>query len=100
SCSAVRLPTATAVRAGCGGCDAGAGQRSSPPAINEAVATSSGSEAYVDALSPVCTGRDCDYMRSGSLLYFDYGHFTQRGSDLAVRAYFPLYDRQSTALAR
>ena len=32
-------------------------------------------------------------MRDGKLLFDDYGHFSSYGSDMAVRAYFPIVRR-------
>jgi peptidoglycan/LPS O-acetylase OafA/YrhL len=80
--------------------DSAAWEISFDPAVNRVVADAAGASTYIDALSPVCSGRTCDYMRSASLLYFDYGHFTQIGSELAVRTYFPLFTRAPTVLAR
>ncbi|MDO9383500.1 MAG: acyltransferase family protein [Hyphomicrobiaceae bacterium] len=46
---------------------------------------------FVDPLEHLCGEGKCTFMKDHSLLYSDYGHFSDYGSDWAVRSYFPLY---------
>lgn len=49
---------------------------------------------FIEPLGHMCPGDTCPYLRGGILIYYDNGHFTDYGSDIAVRAYFPLLRRQ------
>jgi peptidoglycan/LPS O-acetylase OafA/YrhL len=53
--------------------------------------TASGAAHFIDPLAELCRGEGCAYKVEGSLLFDDFGHYSEFGSDLAVRAYFPLY---------
>ncbi len=46
---------------------------------------------FIDPLDYLCRQEGCAYRQQGRLLYADYGHFSELGSSLAVKAYFPLY---------
>jgi len=48
---------------------------------------------FVDPLPAFCHGNSCRYETPAGLLFADYGHFSELGSDLAVRSYFPLYQK-------
>jgi len=63
------------------------------PADNSRLRSASGSAVFIDPLTAFCRGRECDYKSKQELLFGDYGHFSDAGSDLAVKAYFPLYRR-------
>lgn len=58
---------------------------------NEQIKALTGQVHFIDPLQHFCRGSICTYMKQWAKLYFDYGHFSDVGSDLAVRAYFPLY---------
>ena len=51
---------------------------------------------FVDPLPAFCRENTCRYETPAGLLFADYGHFSELGSDLAVKSYFPLY-RESIA---
>jgi peptidoglycan/LPS O-acetylase OafA/YrhL len=65
------------------------------PQINEQIRSLVGEAAFVDPLPTFCHADRCDYMRAGEVLYYDYGHLSARGSDLAVRSYFPIVSTRS-----
>jgi peptidoglycan/LPS O-acetylase OafA/YrhL len=60
------------------------------PIENARLRAASGSAIFVDPLPTFCTGRLCEYKVPTGLLFYDYGHFSDIGSDLAVGSYFPL----------
>jgi len=64
------------------------------PADNARLRDASRSAIFIDPLPSFCRARDCDYKSSRSLLFGDYGHLSDAGSDLAVKSYFPLYRRE------
>jgi hypothetical protein len=55
------------------------------------------SAEFVDPLPTFCSGKICKYESGDRLLFYDYGHLSEQGSDLAVRSYFPLYKDRSGA---
>lgn len=61
------------------------------PTINERVATLAKDAIFVNPLPSMCEGDICAYRDNGTLLYGDYGHFSETGSVRAVKSYFPLY---------
>jgi peptidoglycan/LPS O-acetylase OafA/YrhL len=61
------------------------------PAQNESLRSQSVAGNFVDPLPTFCADRSCTYRSSAGLLFSDYGHFSDLGSDYAVKAYFPLY---------
>jgi peptidoglycan/LPS O-acetylase OafA/YrhL len=65
-------------------------------AQSDAIRTASTQAHFVDPLPAFCQGAACRYETPNGLLFADYGHFSELGSDLAVRSYFPLY-RQNIA---
>jgi len=67
-----------------------------PRAQNDAVRAASKEAHFVDPLPSFCRGNSCRYETPAGLLFADYGHFSELGSDLAVKSYFPLY-RQNIA---
>ena len=60
-------------------------------ALSEAVRTASTHAHFVDPLSAFCSHGLCRYETKAGLLFADYGHLSELGSDLAVQSYFPLY---------
>jgi len=64
------------------------------PAANTRLRAASGSAIFVDPLPTFCRVRECDYKSKDGSLFGDYGHFSDIGSDVAVRSYFPLYRRE------
>ena len=64
------------------------------PSDNARLRAAGGSAIFIDPLSSFCRARDCEYTSDENLLFGDYGHFSDAGSDLAVRSYFPLYRRE------
>ena len=65
-------------------------------AQSDAIRTASAQAHFIDPLPAFCQGSACRYETPKGFLFADYGHFSELGSDLAVRSYFPLY-RQSIA---
>lgn len=63
------------------------------PSFNDALRTASAAATFVDPLSAFCHENVCTYKSSDKLLFADYGHFSEEGSDMAVKSYFPLYRR-------
>lgn len=63
------------------------------PAESVRVSEHTGPGMFIDPLTNLCRGTKCFYMIGQSHLFSDYGHFSPAGSDFAVRAYFPLYQR-------
>jgi peptidoglycan/LPS O-acetylase OafA/YrhL len=61
------------------------------PALNNAVRAASAHADFIDPLPAFCHGDICNYKSSSALLFADYGHFSEAGSDAAVKSYFPLY---------
>jgi peptidoglycan/LPS O-acetylase OafA/YrhL len=61
------------------------------PEENAHLRSQSGAGNFVDPLPAFCAGRACTYRSGTGLLFSDYGHYSDLGSDYAVRAYFPLY---------
>ena len=59
--------------------------------LSDAVRAASRHAQFVDPLSALCTGSLCRYETPQGFLFADYGHFSELGSDAAVKAYFPLY---------
>lgn len=78
-------------RAGIGDDGSAAWPISFDPMENRRIAAVAGSGTFIDPLSFLCRGTRCTYMKQHVHLYYDYGHFSAFGSDLAVRSYFPLY---------
>jgi peptidoglycan/LPS O-acetylase OafA/YrhL len=68
------------------------------PAESARVRKHAGSGTFIDPLTSLCHGPRCLYMIGGSYLFTDYGHFSPAGSDVAVRAYFPLYHHRQRTL--
>jgi peptidoglycan/LPS O-acetylase OafA/YrhL len=64
---------------------------------NARLKSMSSGATFVDPLPSFCQGTDCAYRSPAGLLFEDYGHFSDSGSDLAVRSYFPLYIASRTA---
>jgi peptidoglycan/LPS O-acetylase OafA/YrhL len=64
--------------------------------LNEKVRQAAVGATFIDPLSHLCSGDECLYRSGGHLIYFDYGHFSNLGSALAVLAYFPLMHRERT----
>lgn len=62
-------------------------------AQSDALRTASKDAHFVDPLPTFCHGDTCLYETAAGLLFADYGHFSESGSDLAVRSYFPLYQK-------
>lgn len=58
---------------------------------NRALRAAAMGATFVDPLPAFCHDTACTYKAGGRLLFVDYGHFSQAGSDRAVRSYFPLY---------
>jgi len=65
-------------------------------ALSDSIRTASAQAHFVDPLPAFCQGSTCRYETPTGLLFADYGHYSELGSDLAVKSYFPLY-RQSLA---
>lgn len=59
--------------------------------LNDAIRAATAGAHFVDPLPAFCSGELCTYDTKAGLLFADYGHFSQIGSDLAVKSYFPLY---------
>jgi peptidoglycan/LPS O-acetylase OafA/YrhL len=62
-------------------------------AQSDAVRAASAHAHFIDPLPAFCHGDLCRYETSEGFLFADYGHFSELGSDLAVKSYFPLYRR-------
>lgn len=62
-------------------------------AQSDAVRAASKAAHFVDPLPAFCNGNTCRYETPAGRLFADYGHFSELGSDLAVKAYFPLYQK-------
>jgi hypothetical protein len=62
-------------------------------AQSDAVRAASTEAHFVDPLPALCQRNTCRYETPAGLLFADYGHFTELGSDLAVKSYFPLYQK-------
>lgn len=62
-------------------------------AQSDAIHTASARAHFIDPLPAFCHGDLCRYQTAKGLLFADYGHFSELGSDLAVKSYFPLYRR-------
>ena len=58
---------------------------------NARLKSASGEAVFIDPLPAFCEAANCAYRSSAGLLFSDYGHFSDIGSDFAVRSYFPLY---------
>jgi len=58
--------------------------------INDHIKSLIGDTPFIDPLPYVCEGNSCAYRKDGELLYKDYGHYSDQGSDMAVKLYFPL----------
>jgi hypothetical protein len=74
----------------------GAWYLSFPRAQSDVVRGASKDAHFVDPLPAFCHENTCRYETPAGLLFADYGHFSELGSDLAVKSYFPLY-RESIA---
>lgn len=61
------------------------------PSLNDALRAASDHANFVDPLPAFCHGNVCNYKSASKLLFADYGHFSETGSSLAVKSYFPLY---------
>jgi peptidoglycan/LPS O-acetylase OafA/YrhL len=61
------------------------------PAENARLHAASGSAVFIDPLPTFCKDRTCVYKSPLGLLFYDYGHLSDIGSDLAVTSYFPLF---------
>jgi peptidoglycan/LPS O-acetylase OafA/YrhL len=72
-------------------------QLGSDPKDNARLKSKSAGATFVDPLPSFCQRGDCAYRSAAGLLFEDYGHFSDAGSDLAVRSYFPLYAANRTA---
>jgi peptidoglycan/LPS O-acetylase OafA/YrhL len=66
---------------------------------NDAIRAEAGTATFIDPLDRFCEGDTCIYNDRGKLLFFDYGHFSDAGSDLAVRSYFPFYEGEARAVS-
>lgn len=60
------------------------------PSDNDRVREASTPATFVDPMTALCKGAMCLYRDPEGLLYSDYGHFSDVGSRLAVKSYFPL----------
>jgi hypothetical protein len=58
---------------------------------NKALQAASSDADFIDPLPAFCDANLCTYKDPQGLLFADYGHFSPRGSDIAVKSYFPLY---------
>ena len=56
-----------------------------------------GTANFIDPLRTFCDDRLCKYQAQHQLLFYDYGHLSNIGSDMAVRSYFPLYRAPASA---
>jgi hypothetical protein len=82
----------------------GSGYISFNPGLNRLLAAAAPAPIrFVDPLEGVCHLPHCPYRSDGQFLFFDDGHLTVYGSELAVARYLPfveeraLTDRRSTA---
>lgn len=62
-------------------------------AQSDAIRAASTDAHFVDPLPAFCNGNTCRYETPSGRLFADYGHFSELGSDLAVKSYFPLYQK-------
>lgn len=59
------------------------------PAINTELKQHASGATFIDPMR-ICEGSLCPYRAKGDYLYEDAEHFSVKGSDAAVAAYFPL----------
>ena len=52
---------------------------------------------FIDPLKALCGPTDCEYLRNGQYIIWDYGHFSAFGSRLAVAGYFPFISNEAIA---
>ncbi len=67
--------------------------------INPRLRTAAEGAHFIDPLKFLCNGELCRYREDEQLLYTDSGHFSEKGSVLAVQDYFPLLARERSANA-
>jgi len=58
---------------------------------NDLLRSASGGAVFIDPLPAFCRDAACAYRSKEGLLFSDYGHLSDLGSDYAVRSYFPIY---------
>jgi peptidoglycan/LPS O-acetylase OafA/YrhL len=58
--------------------------------FNEQLRSVSKGATFVDPIANLCSGGNCNYIIDGQFIYFDSGHFSDFGSALVVKRYFPL----------
>jgi len=63
--------------------------------LSDAVRAASARAHFIDPLPTFCRDRLCRYETKTGLLFADYGHLSELGSDLAVKSYFPLYRQRA-----
>ncbi len=63
------------------------------PSDNNSVREASIPATFIDPMPTLCNSGVCIYRDSSGLLYRDYGHFSEAGSLLAVKSYFPRLGR-------
>jgi hypothetical protein len=63
------------------------------PLIAESIRSEARQATLIEPMSKLCSGLLCPFKVGDDYLYVDYGHFSSKGSDDAVRLYFPLVDR-------
>ena len=56
------------------------------PTVNEYLRTTTRGATLLDPIAALCRGNICPYEKGGQLLYLDYGHYSDEGSELAVKA--------------
>ena len=63
------------------------------PKINERVMSFTKGATFIDPLAFLCDAKGCSYADAGSgkFLYFDYGHFSTAGAELAISKYWPRF---------
>lgn len=49
-----------------------------------------GAAKVIDPIAILCPNGICAIKANGDYIYFDFGHFSAKGAEMAVRAYFPL----------
>ncbi|SHJ85182.1 Peptidoglycan/LPS O-acetylase OafA/YrhL, contains acyltransferase and SGNH-hydrolase domains [Bradyrhizobium lablabi] len=65
------------------------------PLIAESVRSEARQATLIEPMGALCSGSLCPFKMGDEYLYLDYGHFSSKGSDQAVRLYFPLIDRSA-----
>ncbi|MDL2403172.1 acyltransferase family protein [Rhizobium mayense] len=59
------------------------------PNFNEQLKAAAKGADFIDPIINLCPGGTCNYIIDGQFLYFDSGHFSDFGSDIVVKQYFP-----------